>query len=187
MWGRGLLIGGLGYAPVLALAWLVELALGGVLPQMLLITGVTCAGMLLWPICSLVTWWLLFGRPRALRKEAMREAFERREALAEAEFACLFPARATATAVRAELRRFISRADIADRLLPSAPILSTCALAGFHPLDIDWGEFLFGLEAQFGIRIPDEAVEDMTLAQLVGWCAGPSEPAEPVAAPDPAA
>jgi hypothetical protein len=111
---------------------------------------------------------------------AMREAFERRVVVTEAEFAGLFPTGSTATAVRAELRRFIGRADIADRLLPSDPVLSTCARAGFRPLEFDWVDFLCGLNVQFRTRIPHEAFEDMTLSQLVGWCAGPNEQAEPV-------
>jgi hypothetical protein len=185
--GRGLLIGGIGYVLMLALGWLVIWLIRDVLPQILIIAGMTCAGMLLWPICSLATWWLLFGLPRARREMAKREAFESRMALTEAEFACLFPAGSTAIAVRAELRRFIGRADIADRLLPSDLVLSTCALAGFHPCDIDWVGFLCGLETQFRTRIPDEASEDMTVSQLVGWCTEPNEQAEPGAAPDPAA
>lgn len=110
------------------------------------------------------------------REAARRRRFESRCALSEAEFGRLFPGAAVAIAigVRAEVERFVGRAGVARRLLPADPVRTTCRLADFDPDDLDWAEFLRSLEARFGARLPDEAYCDATVAQLIGWCAGPT-------------
>ncbi|HEY8503616.1 MAG TPA: hypothetical protein VIL46_03485, partial [Gemmataceae bacterium] len=66
--------------------------------------------------------------------------------------------------------RFIGRADVTGRLPPPDPVRAACAMAGIYPDDLDWAEFLFGLEARFGVRFPDGAGRDATVAELVAWC-----------------
>jgi hypothetical protein len=174
--GRILLVGGLGYVLTLALCWPVICALRDVLPPDTLMVGMICASLLLWPFLSFLAWTVLFEPPRRRREAARREEFMRRDPLTEEAFNGLFP-QGTATAeVRAELRRFVGRADVADRLLPADSIRATCDLADFCPDDLDWAEFLMGLESRFMICLPDEAFPkirffDATVTQLVQWCA----------------
>jgi hypothetical protein len=191
--GRALLVGIIGYlltvAICLAICWVALGALRDLLPSDALMVGMICVGLPLWPVCSFVTWWVLFEFPRARREAAMRETFMRRGPLTEEAFnsQCSQP-RVTAE-VRAELRRFIGCSDVADRLLPSDPIRATCELAGFDPDDLVWAEFLLRLESRFGVRFPDEAFPnkrfpDATVAELLRWCAGTARGAEPGTAPD---
>jgi hypothetical protein len=187
--GRALLAGIIGYLPTVAICWAALGALRDLLPPDALMVGMICVALPLWPVLSFVAWWVLFESPRARREAAMREAFTRREPLTEEAFnSQCSQARVTAE-VRAELRRFIGRSDVADRLLPSDPIRATCELAGFCPDDLDWAEFLSRLESRFGVRFPDEAFPnrrfpDGTVAELLRWCAGTARRAEPGTAPD---
>jgi hypothetical protein len=178
--GHTLLGGGVGYLLTMAICWPSTWVLRDVVPPDPLLVGMICAALVLWPFLSLVAWAVLVEFPRARREAAMCEAFMRREPLTEEAFSGLGPRPANAAEVRAELRRFIGRPDVADRLLPPDPIRATCALAGVCPDDLDWAEFLSGLQSRFRIRLPDEAFPDATVAELLRWCAGTARHAEPL-------
>jgi hypothetical protein len=177
--GRALLVGGIGYLLTMAVCWRVTWTLREVLPPDALLVGMICVALPLWPLLSLAACAVLFEFPRMRREAALREAFLRRDPATDEAFGGLLPPVPTA-AVRAELRRFIGRPEVADRLLPSDPIRGTCELVGICPDDLEWDNFLRSLESQLGIRLPEEAFPnrlfpDTTVAELLGWCAR-SEP-----------
>jgi hypothetical protein len=187
--GRALLAGTIGYLLTIAICWAALGPLRDSLPPDALMVGMICAGLPLWPILSFVAWWVLFELPRARREAAMRETFMRRESVTEEAFNRLCSQPRVTAEVRAELRRFIGRSDVADRLLPSDPIRATCELTGFYPDDLDWADFLLRLESRFGVRFPDEAFPnrrfpDATVAELLRWCAETARRADPGTAPD---
>lgn len=174
--GRALLAGGTGYLPVMAFCWLVGGSLRDVLPDDALMVGLICVAVPLWPLLSLAAWAVLFEFPRRRREAARREAFLRRQPASDETFGGLLPEAPRTAELRAELRRFVGRAEIADRLLPSDPIRETCEMVGLCPDDLDWAEFLLGLESRFRIRLPDEAFPykmfpDATVRELFSWCA----------------
>jgi hypothetical protein len=186
--GRILLVGGLGYLLTMAMCWAVGRGLRDTLPADALMVGTICVGIPLWPALSLAAWWLLFESPRRCREAAAREALLGRVPLTDEAFTGLFPQPAIPAEVRDELRRLIGRPDVTDRLLPSDPIRATSELAGVCTDDLDWAEFLLGLESRLGIRLPDEAFPnrsfpDATVAEVVWWCEGAARQAKPTTDP----
>jgi hypothetical protein len=172
--GACVFVAGVAYA----LALLACLALGsvlrGLLPPDALVAALTCVGVPLWGAFALAAARVLFV-VRRRREAARRRQLEGREALTGEEFGRLFPgvAATVAAVVRKELERFVGRAEVVRRLLPSDPVRGTCERVDFCPDDLDWAEFLLGLEARFGGRLPDEAFREATVAELVTGCAGP--------------
>jgi hypothetical protein len=182
---RTLLVGGIGYLLAVAIGWAVIWLLRDALAPDPLLVGTIAASILMWPALSFAAWWAVFEFPRRGRERAPREAFLRRSPLTDAAFSGLFPHTATAAVVRAGLRRLVGRSDVADRLLPSDLIRATSELSEVCPDDLDWAEFLLGLESRLGVRLPDEAFSskafpDASVAEVVGWCAGQARHAEPI-------
>jgi hypothetical protein len=169
----------LAFGSSLALAW----GLRGFVPPHspaadLLVVGLVLLTFLLWAPFSFAMGRLLASVHRH-REAARRRRFESRPALTDEEFTRLFPEAEApiATGVRAELERFIGRAEVARRLFPADAVRATCGLGGFDPDDLDWAQFLLGLETRFVVQIPGEADRDATVAQLIGWCTWPRRPA----------
>src|SRR5262249_54400295 len=113
---------------------------------------------------------LVLGRREAER----RRRFEGRAGLTDEAFGRLFPEAwaPTAGGVRGELGRVPRRAAGPGRVVPPDPGRAPRELFGLSRDDLDWAEFLFGLEARFGGRLPPEADREATVAELVVGCAG---------------
>jgi hypothetical protein len=132
--------------------------------------GVILVGVLLGPILTILANYAIFVLPQIIRNAVRRRAFLRRASLTEEAFASLCVRPLVGVAIRDEIRRFIGRDDIADRLLPSDPIGATCELFGFFRDDgFAWLEWASNLEQRFGIRIPLGAT-DVTIAELSELC-----------------
>jgi hypothetical protein len=180
---------GLAFASTMLFAWAIR---GAVTPDTptgdLVIGAFVLLTFLLWGLFTLAIGHYLAFIERS-RIAARRRQFEARPMLTDDEFARLFPNTISdaPTVVRAEIERFSERVDVCRRLVPADPLRSACWLFGFCPDDIDWAKFLGVLEVRFGVRIPDEAFqpfEDPTVAQLIDWCTGPQQSAEPVRTAD---
>jgi hypothetical protein len=171
--GGFLLVTGVSYGLMMLVCWALASVLRGLLPQDVLLFVLVLVGILLWCLFSLGAAKVLFS-VRRRREAARRRRFEERPELTDEEFSRLFPSGLApiTAAVRAELERFTGRAEVARRLLQADPLRATCDLVGVCPDDLDWAEFLRGLEARFGIRLPDEAYREATVAELVTGCAG---------------
>jgi hypothetical protein len=129
-----------------------------------------CLSFPIWAILSFVVGALLFIGPQASRKAALRVGFVERQPLTDEVFGNLCARPIVAIVIRDELRLFIANPGIAERLLPTDPIRATCALMDVYYDDLDWAEFLFSLERRFGIRIPLEEEDDITVAKLIELC-----------------
>lgn len=170
--------GVLGLIPTLLVVGALGSALRDVIPPEPLLILAILTSFVLWPLFSIAALYgvcKLFGGadtgPQAFQK------FQNRPALTDEEFARLVPhAREVALGVRAELEQ-LAGAEVARQLLPSDLVKETCSCAGVYPDEIDWVEFLMSLEARFEVRIPDEALDDATVADLIRWCAGEPKPA----------
>jgi hypothetical protein len=146
--------------------------LRGVLPEEPLVLTALLVGIPLGGLCSLVTAKALLSIPRRL-EAARRRRFESRATLTDDEFGRLFAdgLAPIAVEVRAELGRFVGRTEVVQKLLPADPVRLTCDCVGVCRDDIDWAEFLFGMEDRFGVQLRNELGQEATVVQLVAGCA----------------
>ena len=112
-------------------------------------------------------------RREARQKVVEQRRFESRVALSDEEFGRLFQGMpmSVAASIRAELGRFIGRAEVVSRLLPTDSVLDICVLAGVQRDSLDWVEFVMGLEQRFEARIWERIPFPETIADLVRTCA----------------
>jgi hypothetical protein len=173
--GQFLLVAEGAYALMLLVCWGLVSILRSILPQDKLILVVVPVGIALWCLFALGMVMIL-SSVRHRTEAARRRRFEGRPQLTDEEFSCLFPPTMAPIPadVRAELDRFLGRAEVVNRLLPEDQIRATCALNDLCPDDLDWAEFLCGLEARFGVILPGGAFREATVAELVAECAASS-------------
>jgi hypothetical protein len=158
--------------------WPLALALKGFLPPEgvlgVVVPGVLLGGGLLWYAGARAMGAMLDRRAEGRRLARLHE-LEGRPALTGEQFTGLFEAQfaAAAACIRAEFGRFIGREDVAGRLLPADSVVDVCALAGVPRDEIDWAEFVFGLEQRFGVALWQHLPVPGTIADLVeAWASG---------------
>ena len=131
--------------------------------------GLAC---LFWPLCFLALGRLVVGAFTRAERRWQRQ-FLARPILSDEEFAHLFPQQnqARVIAFRRDLAQFLQRDDLTYRLLPSDPISPICLRMGANYDQLDWADWVLGMEKRYDVRFSDDW--DLTIGQMVDALAQP--------------